>query len=282
MAEQNRQHPVLPPEDDQYTYEMVEEVIEDEDTPAQKQGYNRGCLWGIVGLGACLGIPLASLLLIGILGITSVSALFDGVADFFRGEPRQATVETTRTIVNAMEARGTLETFSISLSRTNVRVSVREGFQNACGYGASHAVEGTVEAGIKLDDLAEDAISYDAFRETWTVTLPAPSLTSCRIDFIQQYNRSQTFCGITWDNARQIAQYTSLVDFRDEALEGGILDRAAEEALPTLEGFLTPFTEANIEIRFADPDPDEPHPPSCDPLIPPGWTYNPDNNTWSN
>lgn len=281
MAKEPGKLTTLPPQDDDYEYEIIEEVIEDDDEKP-KRGGGRGCLWGLAGLFACMAIPLASIALIGFLGITSVSALFDGIADFFRGEPRQATVDTTRTLVNAIEARGTLETISVSFSRTNVRVTVREGFQNACGYSASHAVEGTVEAGIDLRQLPDDAVTYDTLRETYVITLPAPQLTSCRIDFIQQYDRSQTFCGITWDNARQLAQYTSLVDFRDEALESGILDLAADETLPVLEGLLTSVTDANIEIRFAAPDPDSPLPPSCEPLVPQGWTYNPENDSWSN
>ncbi|NJL57292.1 DUF4230 domain-containing protein [bacterium] len=267
----------LPPEED-YIYEVIEE---DASSPPD-QRRRGGCGWGLAGLTGCLGMPLLLIALALFMGVTSVSGFFDGLADLFRGSPAQATITTTRTIVTALETRGTLETVSVGLARTNVRVSVREGFQNACGYSANHAVEGTVEAGVDLSSITPDDVTYDPWTETWIITLPAPVLTSCRIDFIQQYDRSLTYCGITWDNARQLAQFTSIVDFRDEALEADILTRAGREALPTIRGLLTSFTDANIEIRYADPDPDMPFPASCDPLPPPGWTYNPDNNTWTN
>lgn len=280
-GDDKRQITTLSSDDDGYEYEIIEEIVEDEETPSRRSGCS-GCGWGLAGLTGCMGIPLLLIAFVLFMGVTSVSGFFVGLADFFRGEPAQATVTTTRTIVTALETRGTLETVSVGLSRTNVRVSVREGFQNACGYSANHAVEGTVEAGVDLSGITPDDVTYDPWTETWTITLPAPVLTSCRIDFIQQYDRSLTYCGITWDNARQLAQFTSVVDFRDEAVEAGILDRAGREALPTILGLLTPFTDATVEIRFADPDPDMPFPASCDPLPPPGWTYNPDNNTWSN
>jgi len=276
----------LPPGvgEDDYEYEIIEETVVDD--PRKNRGGCRGCLGGcglgIAAVGLCISVPLVALAVSAFLGVASVSAFFDGIADFFRGEPRQATVTTSRTIINSIQLQGTLVTVGLPMSNTDVRVSVRDGFQNTCGFSASHAVEGTIEAGFDLTQITMDDIDYNAFTQTYTVTLPAPHLTSCRIEQIRQYNPTFTMCAVDWDDARQIAQYEALIAFRDGAIQEGILDLAEGQVEAALNPLLSGLVgEANINFDFAAPDPDAFFVASCDPLPPRGWEYDARTGSWS-
>ena len=91
---------------------------------------------------------------------------------------------------------------------------------------------GAVEAGIDFDAIDKKQRSLWA-NDAYTVTLPAPVITSCRscrIEHIDQNQYSFTLLRADWDAVRQIAQAEALEQFADEMIEVGILERAAEEA----------------------------------------------------
>jgi hypothetical protein len=99
------------------------------------------------------------------------------------------------------------------------------------------------------------------------------------VDFIRQYDRTTTACSVDWDEARLLANYTSLVEFRDDALGGEILNRAEQEARLVLGNFVELLTGSNVEISFRPAD-GATMPPSCQPPIPQGWVLNAENGMW--
>ena len=109
--------------------------------------------------------------------------------------------------------------------------------------------------------------------------MPAPELTSCRVDYIRQYDRSFTTLGVDWDEARLLANYMALTQFRDDAIEGGILTRAETEARLVLGNFVRLLTGHPVEINFQQPEATE-LPPSCQPDVPQGWQYDAKTNSW--
>jgi hypothetical protein len=138
-------------------------------------------------------------------------------------------------------------------------------------------VQGAVEAGIDLTRINESSLVFDAVRDMYILTVPAPQLTSCRVDYIRQYERSTTVCPVDWDEARLLANYISLIDFRDTAVEGGILIRAETETRLVLGNFVRLLTGKNVEVRFeqAEATPEAAsYPQSCAPLAPQGWVLN--------
>lgn len=251
-------------------------------TPSETRPTRNGCLWGVGGAVGCLVLLLIIPLTLVALGVTSFGGLLGSVGNLLGAQsaPPQATVITTQTIVQGIQPMGQLVSVSAQLAKADVQVNVSQGTLNACGFGANHVVQGAVDAGIDLTRITEDSIQYDEARETYVMIVPAPELTSCRVDYIRQYSRSFTTCSVDWDEARVLANYIALTSFRDDAVEGGILNRAETETRLVLGNFIRLLTGHPVEIVF-QPSEQPVFPPSCQPDIPQGWTYNPDNGQWT-
>ena len=161
-----------------------------------------------------MGCPLTLVLVIAALiffGVTSVDRILGGIGNILgTSTPPRATVVSSQTIIESIMPLGQLVTVSAQFAKVNVKVTVNQGVLNMCAYSVNHAVQGTIEAGIDVTQIGEDALSYDAARETYVLTLPATQLTSCRIDYIQQYDWSVSTCNPDWDNARLLANYETL------------------------------------------------------------------------
>lgn len=270
--------------------ETTNAIISEQESPIEEQELEErrgcaGCGWGLVAAAGCLAIPLLIIALALFTGVATFTGILDSIGNIFRDEPRQAVVETTRTIVTSVQSTSRLTTTQAGFVRSNVRVSIRDGFQNSCGASASHNVEGRIEAGIDLSLVTENDISYDTLTETYTITLPPAQLTNCSIPSIEQYNRSFTVCNVDWDDLRQIAQYEALTGFRDDALESDLLIRARADAQNALNNLLRPIVgNGNVEIIIRDYAPGEQTllDSSCVPDLPLGWTYDERTNSYSN
>lgn len=201
--------------------------------------------------------------------------------NLFGGMNQQTTarVSSSQTIVTGIKPLGQIVSMSVQLAKADIGVNVSSGLGNACGFSAFHVSQGTVEAGIDLMRIEEDHITYDEETNIYTLTLPAAQLTSCRVDSIRQYDRSTTACNIDWDEARIIANYKALNDFRDDAIEGGILERAQQQADLVISQFVQLLTGAEVIIEFGDEM--AVTPPSCQPSPPDGWSYNAENDQWT-
>lgn len=248
------------------------------DEQEQPSGYNyRG---GIIALGGCLVLVVVILAVCVVLGVTSVDRIVSGIGGMFgAASPARATVLSSQTIVESILPLGQLVTVSAQFAKVNVNVSVNQGVLNMCSYNVNHAVQGTIEAGVDVTKISEDALHYDAASETYTLTLPATQLTSCRIDYIQQYDWSVNACNPDWDGTRLLANYQTLTKFRDDAVEGGILKRAELEARLVLGGLVRLLTGHPVVITYEQTA--APMPSSCAPEAPQGWTYDSTGNFWS-
>lgn len=203
-----------------------------------------------------------------------------------KSEPPKATVVSSQTIVNGIQPMGQLVSISAQVAKADIFVGIQQGALNACGFSVNHVAQGTVEAGIDLNQLKEDGVTYDAETNTYTLNLPAAQLTSCRIDFIDQYDTSTTACSADWDAARQLAQYNATNEFVTDSVEGGILDRAQKQAQLTLGNFIqflhkaATGNDAQVKINF-DPSKASPLPASCSPQPPQGWVFDAASNVWT-
>jgi hypothetical protein len=250
---------------------------------------NRGC--GILALGVtgCLLMVAAGVLVLLLTGAVTVGGLINSfqlgpllnTLSSAASGPAQAVVDPARTILNGIQPLGQLVSVSAQLAAADVRVSVAQGALNACGFSANHVAEGAIEAGIDLTGVSEDDIRFDAATDTYTIRVPYPTLTSCRIDDIRQYERSFTTCNVDWDEARRLAGTAALGSFRDEALEGGILERAASDARLVLGNFVQVVSGANVRVEFEPPPAEAALPASCVPQAPAGWLQDPASGVWS-
>ncbi|MDE2638107.1 MAG: DUF4230 domain-containing protein [Chloroflexota bacterium] len=126
-----------------------------------------------------------------------------------------------------------------------------------------------MEAGIDFDAITEDSVSFE--NDAFTLILPAPSITSCRIEYIDQNGHSITLLSADWDMVRQIAHAEAIEGFAAEMIEKGILKRAEEEAELRIGDFARELTGKPVNIQFEAKDDELQLPDSCKPYTPPGW-----------
>ncbi len=162
-----------------------------------------------------------------------------------------------------------------------VEVSVNAGIANLCGHGANHFSYGVIEAGIDFSNIDEDDISPPVLGifGGYTIKAPAPQITSCRIEYITQYDGSFTLCGTNWDTVRQLAQYEAMAGFVDNAIENGILERAKAEASYAVGNFVSGLTGRSVQVEFEKMEGELELPPSCQSIIPSGWAKD-ESGTW--
>ena len=230
-------------------------------------GNNFGCLalLAVLVVSPCIGIAILILS-----GSAALSGMLSSVINFF-DLPAVANIVSSQTIVHSLQGLGQLVTVSSEVAKADIQVSVNEGFLNTGSYSAKHVAVGVIEAGIDITTTDRDHVSYDSTANTYTLRLPSPNITSCRIEHIDQYNGTFTLLPVDWDLLRQLAQYDAIEQFVQDMIEGGILERAKEETTLRMENFISALTgsQAHIEYEAANAPPKLP--PSCQPDPPGDW-----------
>ena len=122
-----------------------------------------------------------------------------------------AYVRSPLTIVNSIQGMGQLVTVTSEVAKTDLKIEIKRGPLNLGGYSANHIAVGAIEAGINFDEIDEDSIRREG--DTYTLTLPASVITSCRIEHIDQNRHSFTLLSADWDMVRQMAQAEALARF---------------------------------------------------------------------
>lgn len=153
-----------------------------------------------------------------------------------------------------------------------VEVSVNAGIANLCGHGANHFSYGVIEAGIDFSAIDESDIEPPALGILggYTIQLPPPQITGCRIEYIKQYDGSFTLCGANWDTVRRLAQHEAMENFI-AAAKDGILPRAKKEAGYVVENFVRGLTNRPVRVEFTAQEGELELPQSCESSIPAGW-----------
>jgi hypothetical protein len=233
-------------------------------------------LIGVLGLIVCGGITIFV-----VSGMLTLNSIFASIGNLL-GEPPTAQVTSTRTIVRGLQPLGQLVSISVEVAQADIGVSVNSGGLNLCGHSANHVSQGVIEAGIDITKVVEDSVQYDNDSDTYTLILPPPSITSCRIEYIRQYERSggNLTCGIDWDTVRVLAQHESMSLFTADTIEGGILTRAERETTLLMESFVSALTGSEVDITYSEADTQIELPPSCQPQIPRGWEFDEELNEW--
>src|SRR5688572_20096348 len=181
-----------------------------------------------------------AIVLVAVIALRTVDGWRMAASNFFN-TPTTANVVATDTIVTGLQSMGQLVSLSAQVAKADIAVSANTGGLNLCGHSANHVAQGAIEAGIDITQISEDSIQYNEQSNTYTITLPAPVITSCRIEYIRQYERSggNPTCGIDWDNVRLLANYVALDEFAQDMLDGGILERAESETTTVMQSFVS-------------------------------------------
>lgn len=212
------------------------------------------------------------------------NTLLSSIRNFldFRGN---AQITTSRTVVQGIKPLGQLVSINAQLAKVGVEVNIRRGIGNVCYFWGIHAAQGEVSAGIDLTKIDDASITYDEESNTYHLSLPAPELTSCSLDPIhtQQYETggATPLCPMNWDEVRRLASYVALREFRDEAIEGGLLDRAMQQSDLVLSNFIKALTGADVVISYKQPEEGvTSYPATCDPEPPGNWYFDETDQRW--
>jgi hypothetical protein len=221
------------------------------------------------------------IVIISLLIVQRVEALRTSVLNFFGGTPT-ATVVSNRTLLTGLQSLGQLVSVRAEVAKADIGVSAHMGGLNLCGHSAFHVAQGAIEAGIDITQVNDDSIRYDEASNTYAITLPPPVITSCRIEYIRQYDRSggNPTCGIDWDRVRLLANYVAMTEFAQDSLDGGILETAESRTTTVMTSFVSSLTDSEVVIRYAEADGATVLPSSCEPQLPPGWELNAETGDW--
>jgi len=238
---------------------------------------------GITLLGL-VGIIILFVIFVAVAGQATLSNFMGSFTNIFQSQPAQAEVISGRTLINSIQPLGQLVTISTELAQADIFVEVEQGVINSCGHSAHHVAEGVIEAGVDFTRITADNISYTEVNDTYTITVPYPQITSCRIEYIRQYQTSSNFgCSPNWDEVRVLAQVVAMDGFVEDALSKGILERAERENTLLMQSFVTALTNATVDIRYTNQDNPTPFvPSSCQPELPQGWEFNSQLGKWVN
>ncbi len=196
------------------------------------------------------------------------SSSLNNITNFFF--PDRAVVQTSRTIVTSLQGIGKLVTVEAEVVKTDVRVSIHGGFLNAGYYSANHVAVGVIDAGIDFSKIDDDSVRFE--NDSYTITLPFPVITSCRIEHIDQNKHSFTLLSANWDIVRQLAQYEAIEQFAQDMIEADILDRAKEEANLQIGSFASNLSAGKpVNIVYEEQSSEVELPRSCQPDPPSGW-----------
>ena len=240
---------------------------------APGSGVSWGCMAFFVILILSPFVGIAILLLSGSMALNSfIAPIFDAI-----GAPATANIVSSRTIVNSVRGLGQLVTVRVELAKTDIQVSIHGGFLNSGYHSANHVALGIIEAGIDISEFGKDNL-YRPDNQSMVLTLPAPIVTSCNIEHIDQYEKSLAVLK-DWDTVRQLAEFDAILEFRQDALEGGILEKAKDEVAYRLGNFVSELTGAQVQIDFEEPAAPPVYGDTCYPDPPSGWQKD-ENGEW--
>ena len=146
----------------------------------------------------------------------------------------------------------------------------------ACEYSAKHAAVGVIEAGVNLQTIEEDSIRHKFFNDTYMIFVPAPTISSCRIEYIDQYTQqgggTATCFANEWMDMEDIARGLFIEQILNEALlEDDILVQAGDQAIYVLGNLIRELTGSRVQIEYATTPNESIIPDSCKPELPQGW-----------
>jgi hypothetical protein len=134
------------------------------------------------------------------------------------------------------------------------------------GDGLIMVAVGHIDAGLDVKQISEEDIAYDTASNTLSLTLPAPTLQNCFLDENLSYTvqRNTALFASPMTNLEDDVRQYAVREFRNKAVEEGILEDAKREAQTTFSEFLGMVSNnVNIALIFEEPLADIEYPESC-------------------
>jgi hypothetical protein len=200
-------------------------------------------------------------------GLT-VSGFVNSVTGIFSGETQMTSIFVPR--VEAIQRLNELTTMRRSYS--NIITSERDMpdlLQGLYGDRLVMVAVGHVEAGVDLSQLTAEDVVYDALTQTLTITLPPVTLLECFLDESASYTveRATGLFAAPVPDLDEFSRSFALEQFRDFALEDGILEDARQESEIAIRQSIALFNEnadaLTVVFNHTSADPDASLPSTC-------------------
>lgn len=232
-----------------------------EDPPKSRPPRRLGCGWGITGLFNRLILLL--ILLIVLLILIGLPVLIGNIQTIFNKPPTITAV----IVLDRVQALAQLTTVRYNYSSLVTSEREMPGILGAL-YGERQVMVavGHVNAGVNLDQLTAEDITRDG--NTITIHLPSPALHDCFLNEQASYivSRDTGIFARSAPNLDSDARLFAVHQFRDSALEDGILAEVQRQAQAVIEQFfsITRLEDGSqVHVVVAAPDPNVPLPESC-------------------
>ncbi len=180
-------------------------------------------------------------------------------------------------IIQQLETQAQLVVVKNDIAMRNFHVGIDD---RLCSHGADFTAQGVIEAGLDFAAIDEDRMSFDTEKQAYSLQLPAPEFTSCRIEYIRLQKNTFSLCNPDWDQARIFAEAQAMANFVRDSEEAGLLSDAADRSAEILEDFVKTLTGKPVSVAF-DERKDKPiMSTSCLPAVPVGWHHDISRNVW--
>ena len=227
-----------------------------------------GCVWGLAGMLGCLSVPVIILVILLLLGVTTVNNISSGLQLIFA--PQYTMTVVGPTLLESVQSMSHLTTTRYEFS--NIVTSERELPGLLAGLYGDRLVMvavGHVLAGIDLSQLQEEDITRDG--NAVTIRLPSPMLQDCFLSEEDSYviSRDTGIFASAAPNLDEESRQFALRQFRDMALERDILNAVQADSGIALEGFVGGLiggldeTISQVNIVTAAPDLNAALPETC-------------------
>ncbi len=271
--------PVIQPGADDTSADYIEiRVPASGSTNAQPEPTREGggCLWGLGGALGCTVLIFALMAGLLLAAGQTVGGLIGNVADFFNLPELVVFVEGAGVDipedvyippVERLQALSQLTTTRFNYSHiVTSEVEMPGILSGLYGQGLAYVAVGHINAGIDVSQISAEDIVYDEERNLLTVMLPAPTLQDCFLDEAQSYvvTRSTGLFAQPSIALESSARRFAIQQYRDMALEDGILEEARTQSIQVMEEFLASVVGDAVLVVEVEPiDPNAPLPATC-------------------
>ena len=231
--------PIIMDDSDEYEEIEYEEI---------DGGNDKGCLWGLLGAGGCMIIPLGALAFLVIMGINTLDGVVDGIVGIFDPPPATYSTVDETLVLERVQALANLTTIRYNYSQTiTTQRDLPDALQLFYGEEITLLAVGHINAGVDLDQLNADNITVN--EGVLSIRLPPAVLQDCILNAQEtRVVSSDTGLFTSDSNIETQTRLVALRRIRDVALEQGILNDANTNAGQVLEQMLSlSFTVAAEE-----------------------------------
>jgi hypothetical protein len=227
-----------------------------------------GCAWGVLGGMGCMTIPIIALVFVIVSGINSVAGVVDSITGIFN--PSEIVYETVSTtlILERIQDLSQLTTTRFNFSNlVRVKRDLPTILRALYTDRLQMVIVGHVTAGIDLAQMTEANFTQNG--DILVIQLPAPQLQDCFLNEQESYVVDRD-TGLFTTGSPELdgqARQFAVSEFRDAALEQGILAEVNEQAQINLESFLNSLpldpSLSGFRILTTSPPTNPPLPQTC-------------------